>query len=318
MVQRALQSASDAHGYPLTAGTPELRAAISLWCRERLSARGDFGVLPTIGSKELIAWLPTLLGARSVLFPEISYPTYLVGARIAGAAAFPVGDDPSDWPAGDLVWLNSPSNPTGRVLTEFQMRSAQEWARQNNAVIASDECYLEFGWEREPISIMQIAGEDLSQVLAVHSMSKRSNLAGYRAAFVAGDATIIQRLLEVRKHAGMIMPAPVQAAMIAALSDDLHVFEQRECYRRRRDTLRPALAAAGFTVDHSEAGLYLWATRGEESWASVAWFAERGILVVPGTFYGEAGSHHVRIALTANDERIAAASSRLNAASGES
>jgi len=274
-------------------------------------ARGDFGVLPTIGSKELVAWLPTLLGSRNVLFPEISYPTYLVGARIAEASAFPVGDDPSDWPAGDLVWLNSPSNPTGRVLTESQMRSALEWARRNNAVIASDECYLEFGWERTPISIMQIAGEDLSQVLAVHSMSKRSNLAGYRAAFIAGDGSIIQRLLEVRKHAGMIMPAPVQAAMIAALGDNLHVVDQRERYKRRRDILRAALVAAGFTVDHSEAGLYLWATRGEESWASVAWFAERGILVVPGTFYGEAGSRHVRIALTATDERIAAASSRL-------
>lgn len=311
MIQEALRVASDAPGYPLTAGTEELRAAISTWCRSRLSAHGEFEVLPTIGSKELVAWLPTLLGSRKVLFPEIAYPTYLVGARIAGAEGIAVGDDPNDWPAADLVWLNSPSNPTGRVLDTAQMRAALEWARRNDAVIASDECYYEFGWDREPISILQVAGDDLSRVLAVHSMSKRSNLAGYRAAFVAGDISIVKRLLEIRKHAGMIMPAPVQAAMIAALSDSEHVVVQRERYLRRRELLRAALTRAGFTIDHSEAGLYLWATRGEAALSSVDWFAERGILVVPGTFYGSAGSQHVRITLTVTDERIAAAVSRL-------
>ena len=311
LVQRALREASNAPGYPLTAGTEELRAAISIWCRSRLSARGEFGVLPTIGSKELVAWLPTLLGSRKVLFPEIAYPTYLVGALIAGAEGIAVGDDPIDWPSADLVWLNSPSNPTGRVLDADQMLAALEWARRNDAVIASDECYYEFGWDREPVSIMQVAGEDLSRVLAVHSMSKRSNLAGYRAAFVAGDASIVQRLLEIRRHAGMIMPAPVQAAMISALSDSEHVVVQRERYLRRRELLRAALIRAGFTIEHSEAGLYLWATRGEAALASVDWFAERGILVVPGTFYGSSGLQHVRITLTATDERIAAAASRL-------
>lgn len=310
-VQAALRAASDAHGYPLTAGSEELRAAISAWCRSRLSASGEFAVLPTIGSKEFVAWLPTLLGSRRVLFPEIAYPTYAVGAQVAGAESFAVGDDPSDWPVGDLVWLNSPSNPTGRVLDSAQMQSALEWAREHDAVIASDECYIEFGWDSKPISIMQVAGDDLSNVLAVHSMSKRSNLAGYRAAFVAGDATIVQRLLEIRKHAGMIMPAPIQAAMIAALGDNEQVVVQRERYSHRREVLSAALTRAGFTIDHSEAGLYLWATRAEAALVTVDWFAERGILVVPGTFYGAAGMRHVRIGLTATDERIVAAASRI-------
>jgi succinyldiaminopimelate transaminase len=310
-VQSALRSASNAHGYPLTAGSEELCSAIAAWCRSRLSASGEFGVLPTIGSKELVAWLPTLLGTRKVLFPEIAYPTYSVGAMIAGAEGLAVGDDPSDWPAADLVWLNSPSNPTGRVLDASDMRTALDWARRNGAVIASDECYLEFGWDCEPVSIMQVAGDDLSQVLAVHSLSKRSNLAGYRAAFVAGDAAIVQRLLAIRKHAGMIMPAPVQAAMIAALGDSEHVVVQRERYLRRRELLSAALIEAGFAIEHSEAGLYLWVTRGEPALATVEWFATRGILVVPGIFYGAAGLRHVRISLTATDERIASAVSRL-------
>jgi succinyldiaminopimelate transaminase len=310
-VQAALRLATDAPGYPLTAGSEELRAAIATWCRLRLSASGEFGVLPTIGSKELVAWLPTLLGARKVLYPGIAYPTYSVGAVISGAEGIAVGDDPGDWPAADLVWLNSPSNPTGRVLDASQMRTALDWARRNDAVIASDECYIEFGWDCEPVSIMQVAGDDLSNVLAVHSMSKRSNLAGYRAAFVAGDASVIGRLLEVRKHAGMIMPAPVQVAMIAALGDSEHVVAQRERYLRRREVLSVALTAAGFTIEHSAAGLYLWVTRGEDAMATVEWFATRGILVVPGGFYGEAGRQHVRITLTATDERIHTAERRL-------
>ncbi|HUW78010.1 MAG TPA: aminotransferase class I/II-fold pyridoxal phosphate-dependent enzyme, partial [Candidatus Nanopelagicaceae bacterium] len=165
--------------------------------------------------------------------------------------------------------------------------------------------------DEEPVSILDVAGDDLSNVLAIHSMSKRSNLAGYRAAFVAGDSRLIQRLLEIRKHAGMIMPAPVQEAMIAALGDSEHVVNQRDRYLRRREILSRALADAGFTIELSQAGLYLWVTRGEAALATVEWFAERGILVVPGTFYGAAGMQHVRISLTATDERIAAAERRL-------
>lgn len=310
-VQSALHSHANAPGYPLTAGMPELREAIAAWCRARLGAVGEFDVLPTLGSKELIAWLPTLLGAKRVLFPEIAYPTYDVGARLAGAIGFAVAPDPSTWPAADLVWLNSPSNPTGEVLSESQLRAALEWARAHNAVIAADECYLEFGWESKPLSLLKVAGGTLSSVLVVHSLSKRSNMAGYRAGFAAGDSELIHRLLEIRKHAGMILAAPTQHAMIAALEDSSHVQEQRDRYAKRRAILRPALERAGFTIEKSEAGLYLWATRGEDSWESVAWLAERGILVAPGSFYGNAGSRHVRCALTATDERVEAASARL-------
>jgi aspartate/methionine/tyrosine aminotransferase len=158
----------------------------------------------------------------------------------------------------------------------------------------------------------EVCGGDHSGLLAVHSLSKRSNLAGYRAGFVAGDPALVARLLEVRKHAGMIVPAPVQAAMIAALGDDRHVFTQRKKYAARRTKLIAALTSVGFTIDHSEAGLYLWASRGEKCWKTVDWLAnEHGILVAPGEFYGKAGKKHVRIALTATDERVSAACSRL-------
>jgi succinyldiaminopimelate transaminase len=269
------------------------------------------GVLPTLGSKELVAWLPTLLEAEQVLLPRVAYPTYDVGARLAGASPTPVDTDPAEWPHADLVWLNSPSNPTGAVLSREQMERILDWAREHDAVLAADECYLEFGWERDPISLLEVAGSDLRNVLVVHSLSKRSNLAGYRAGFVAGDAGLVQRLLEVRKHAGMILATPVQHAMIAALGDAAHVAEQRARYAARRGQLRPALESAGFTIEHSEAGLYLWATRGEDSWTSISWLAERGILAAPGAFYGRAGEQHVRVALTATDERIASAVSRL-------
>jgi succinyldiaminopimelate transaminase len=312
IIQQALAQHSDAPGYPLTTGMPALREAITRWCATRLGATGDVGVLPTLGSKELVAWLPTLLGAKRVLYPQIAYPTYDVGARLAHATGIPVDSDPSTWPAADLVWLNSPSNPTGAVLSRDQLASALEWARANNAVIASDECYLEFGWQCNPLSLLEVAGSDLTNVLVVHSLSKRSNLAGYRAGFVAGDPVLIARLLEIRKHAGMILAAPVQHAVIAALSDSAHVALQRTRYERRRQALRPALERAGFQIVASEAGLYLWATRDEESWLSVGWLAERGILVAPGAFYGAAGEGFVRVALTATDERIDAAVSRLS------
>jgi succinyldiaminopimelate transaminase len=308
---QALRDHADAPGYPLTAGTPELRTAITDWCHSRLGATAPVGVLPTLGSKELVAWLPTLLEAEQVLLPRVAYPTYDVGARLAGASPTPVDTDPAEWPHADLVWLNSPSNPTGAVLSREQMERILDWAREHDAVLAADECYLEFGWERDPISLLEVAGSDLRNVLVVHSLSKRSNLAGYRAGFVAGDAGLVQRLLEVRKHAGMILATPVQHAMIAALGDAAHVAEQRARYAARRGQLRPALESAGFTIEHSEAGLYLGATRGEDSWTSISWLAERGILAAPGAFYGRAGEQHVRVALTATDERIASAVSRL-------
>jgi succinyldiaminopimelate transaminase len=276
-------------------------------------------VLPTVGSKELVAWLPTLLGLGAgdlVAHPALAYPTYDVGARLAGATPVPV--DAGDLPAFDgvrLMWLNSPANPNGAVIDADDLREAVEWARANDVVLASDECYAELAWDAEPVSLLHpyVCGGSLDNLLVVSSLSKRSNLAGYRAAFVAGDPSLVSRLLELRKHAGMIVPAPVQVAMTAALDDDAHVDAQREVYRARRTLLLGALLSAGFRVDDSEAGLYLWATRDEPCMETVAGLAELGILVAPGDFYGLAGERHVRVALTATDERIAAAAARLGA-----
>ena len=210
-----------------------------------------------------------------------------------------------------LIWVNSPSNPTGRVLPASRLAELVAWARERGAVVASDECYLTLPWTEPPASVLSVCEGDYSGVLSVHSLSKRSNLAGYRAGFVAGDPALIAELLAVRKHAGMIMPAPVQAAMIAALGDQSHVDAQRARYGARREILLAELTKAGFTIEHSQAGLYLWTTRDEDCWSTVDWFAERGILVAPGTFYGPAGARHVRVALTATDERVAAAALRL-------
>ncbi|MDQ7991725.1 MAG: aminotransferase class I/II-fold pyridoxal phosphate-dependent enzyme, partial [Propionicimonas sp.] len=203
-----------------------------------------------------------------------------------------------------------------RVLTPGQTREWVEAAREVGAVLASDECYGEFGWDAEPVSVLhpEVNGGTPQGLLAVHSLSKRSNLAGYRAGFVAGDRALVGELLEVRKHAGMMLPAPVQAAMAALLGDTAHVAEQRERYLRRRALLRPALEAAGYRVHHSEGSLYLWCTRGEDCRSSVDRLARLGILVAPGDFYGPAGREFVRIALTAVDERVEAAARRLLAA----
>jgi succinyldiaminopimelate transaminase len=275
-------------------------------------------VLPTIGSKEFVAWLPTLLGVGAgdvVVIPSVCYPTYEVGAMLAGATV--VRSDSLTALGPDrrvkLIWVNSPSNPTGRVLPAEHLRKVVDWARERGVVVASDECYLALGWEARPVSVLDdaVTGGDYTGVLAVHSLSKRSNLAGYRAGFLGGDPELIAGLLAVRKHAGMIVPAPVQAAMIAALGDESHVEEQRGRYAERREVLRAALTKAGFEISHSEAGLYLWATRGEDCWQTVDSLAERGILAAPGAFYGPAAARHVRIALTGSDERVAAAAARL-------
>ena len=317
MVRDALIAAADAPAYPLTTGSPALRTAITGWLEQRCGAVGVGGVLPTIGTKELVGWLPTLLGlgpGDRVMIPELAYPTYDVGARLARTEVVRSDSTIAAGPSPvRLVWLNSPSNPTGRVLPVEHLRKMVTWARERGALLVSDECYLELGWEATPISVLHpdVCGDSHDGVLAVHSLSKRSNLAGYRAGFVAGDPAVVRELLAVRKHAGMIMPAPVQAAMVAALGDSVHVAEQRERYGARRVALRAALESAGFAIEHSEAGLYLWVTRGENDWATVAWLAERGILVAPGSFYGPNGDRHVRVALTGTDERVAAAVARL-------
>lgn len=319
VVRDELAAASDSPGYPATHGTPELRAAAAEALERRHGLRGIVpdSVLPTIGSKELVAWLPTLLGVRPgecVAIPELAYPTYEVGARLAGAEVVRLapGRTPPDNTA--LVWLNSPSNPTGRVHDPSDLAESVRVARSIGAFVASDECYLTLGWETEPVSVLDSAvhGGSFDGLLAVHSLSKTSNFAGYRGGFLTGDPALVSRLLELRKHAGMIVPRPVQAAMTAALRDDEHVHEQRDRYADRRARLSAALRSAGFEIHHSEAGLYLWASRGRDAWQTVDWLARRGILAAPGTFYGPAGAEHVRIALTASDERVDAAVHRLS------
>ena len=312
-IQQALRAAANSPGYPVTVGTPELRAAIRKWAVERLGATGDFDLLPLIGSKELVAWLPTILEAKRVLIPEISYPTYQVGAVLAGAEAITVPLAAQEWPTADLAWLNSPSNPTGRIHSTQELRRCIDWSRKNNAILLSDECYLEFYNVSAPVSILSQTEGDNTNILAVHSLSKRSSMAGYRAAFMIGDPLLIARIREIRKHAGMMVGLPVQKAMTVALSDAEHVAKQRELYNARKAALRPALIAAGFTIEFSDAGLYLWCTRDEDAWSSVAWLAERGILTTPGSFYGAAGARYIRIAMTATDAQIADAVKRLTA-----
>ncbi len=319
LIREALASASALPGYPTTAGTPRLRESAVKALSRRFGVTGlaETAVLPVIGTKELIAWLPTLLGlgaADLIVVPELAYPTYDVGARLAGSQTLHADSLTQLGPQTPaLVYVNSPGNPTGRVLGVDHLRKVVAWARERGALVASDECYLGLGWDAEPLSILHpsVCDGDHTGLLAVHSLSKSSSLAGYRAGFVAGDPHVVGELLAVRKHAGMMVPTPVQAAMVAALDDDEHEREQRERYRRRRDLLLPAFRSAGFTVDHSEAGLYLWVTRGEPCRDTVGWLAQRGILVAPGEFYGPRGARHVRVALTATDERIAAAVARL-------
>ncbi|HYP74208.1 MAG TPA: succinyldiaminopimelate transaminase, partial [Microbacterium sp.] len=239
VVADALRAATDAHAYPQTIGTPALREAIVDWYarRRRVPGLTPAEVLPTVGSKELVALLPLLLDLGDgdiVVHPRAAYPTYAVGAKLVGATPL-AADDPAAWPEGTrLVWLNSPGNPDGRVLGVDELRAAVGRAREIGAVVASDECYAELGWdapwtdaagESTVPSILdsRVVGEARSGILSVYSLSKQSNLAGYRAAFLAGDADLIARLTTARKHLGLMLPAPVQAAMTVALRDDAHV-----------------------------------------------------------------------------------------------
>jgi succinyldiaminopimelate transaminase len=319
-VQEALAAAANAPGYPMTAGTPELREAAAAWLARALDVHvPSSAVLPVVGTKEFIAWLPTQLGLSAgdtVIYPELAYPTYAVGAQLAGAEPVASDDIAAAGPA-KLAWINSPSNPTGRVLPAAALRAAVEQARSRGCLLASDECYITLGWEATPVSVLHesVRGDSLSGVLSVFSLSKRSNLAGYRAGFVVGDPDLIAQLLLIRKQSGVIVPKPVQAALTAALSDDVHADEQKERYRARREMLRAGLEAAGFRIEHSEAGLYLWAARpGLTGRAATELLAtECGLIVGPGYYYGEAGEPYIRIALTATDERVALAVKRLRA-----
>ncbi len=336
ILQDALAVATDSPGYPTTQGTAELREAIAQWWRRRRNAADVTAdmIMPVVGSKEFIAWLPLILGLGGnggqggagggntdvVVCPRVAYPTYAVGATLAGAEAVSADslDELDDQTRSrvKLIYLNSPGNPTGSVLSREDLARWVRDAREIGAVIASDECYAELGWgewEESVPSILdaEVNGGDLTGLLGIYSMSKQSNLAGYRAAFVTGAPELMPDLINTRKHAGMMIPGPVQHAMTVGLTDDEHVAQQKNLYRARREQLKSALEAAGFTIDHSEAGLYLWATRGEDCWDTIGWLADRGIIAGPGAFYGPHGTEHVRIALTASDERIQTAVERL-------
>ena len=318
IAQDALRAASNSPGYPTVWGTAELHEAIIGYLTSRWRATGlvEQQVMPAIGTKELVGWLPTLLGIGPddlVVIPTTAYPTYEVGAAMVGARIQRC-DDPAEIDGRPkLIWINSPANPHGVIASAPEVQAWVEAGRDHGAVLASDECYGEFGWDAEPTSILDssIVGNDHTGLLAVHSTSKRSNMAGYRAGFVAGDVAVVSELIALRKHLGMMVPLPVQAAMAAVLGDHGHVEAQRSLYLARRRTLKKALEGAGFRIDHSEGSLYPWATRGENCRVSVDWLAERGIVVAPGDFYGPAGEQHVRVALTATDERVAAAAERL-------
>jgi succinyldiaminopimelate transaminase len=321
LIKKALADAADAPAYPTTIGTATARQAAVDWMARRLDVPGvdpQTGVLPVIGTKELIMLLPTLLGVGAgdtVLIPDLAYPTYEAGAALARAASVPVAD-PTTYDEGPvrIAYLNSPRNPSGEITSADDLRRAVEWARANDVLLVSDECYAEFGWDSQPVSVLHpsVCDGSFEGLLAVHSLSKRSNLAGYRGGFVAGDPAVVAELLAVRKHAGLMVPSPIQAAMAAAFADDTHVEEQRARYLRRRSVLRDALTDAGWVITLSNGGLYLWAEHPSyDAYGSVGALADRGILVAPGAFYGTAGERHVRVALTATDERVDAAVKRL-------
>lgn len=324
VARAALAAAADSPGYPLTVGIPEVRQAVVDWLAGTHGVTGldTDQVLPLIGSKEFIATLPSYLGLGPgdvIGYPALAYPTYEVGAALVGAKAVATDSLTAFGPeTPSLLWINSPSNPSGRVLPPEHLKKVVDWCRERGVLLVSDECYLDCVWEGEAVSVLHpdVCGGSADGILVVHSLSKRSNLAGYRCGFVAGDRAVIAELLAVRKNLGMLMPGPTQHAMVAVLGDEAHVKEQHERYRARRTKLRAALEAAGYTIEHSEASLYLWTTRGPDgpdAWQLVAELADKGILVAPGAFYGAAGSHHVRIALTASDERVDAAVARLTA-----
>ena len=327
IIQDALNGSSNAPGYPSTGGTPEFKAAVVEWFARRRGVEGlkPEQVMPTIGSKELISWLPLLMGlgpGDAVVQPKVAYTAYVVGAAMCGAEIVSE-DDPALWPANTkLAWINSPGNPDGRVLDVAEMKAAVDRARELGALLASDECYAELGWDDWSDKLIpsvldpRVCGDSHDGVLAVYSLSKQSNLAGYRAAFAVGEASLIKGLVNLRMHSGLNTPWPVQRAMTVALGDYEHVAVAKELYRERREVLLSAVRDFGFELSDSEAGLYLWATLHEDCWKTVDRMADLGIVVVPGTFYGEFSTQHVRFSLTATDDKIAEAARRLRDAIG--
>ena len=332
-------AAPGAAGYPTSVGSPELRAAACGWLARRFGVEVEpAAVIACVGTKEMVASLPRWLSLRdprrdTVLYPAIAYPTYEMGARLAGLRAVPVPLDdrwrpdvtavaPADAERGLVLWLNEPANPTGAALTPDELRATVSWARERGIVVAGDECYAEFTYDDAggpgPLATVLDAGAD--GVLAVHSLSKRSNLAGMRVGFVAGDPQLVAYLGDVRKHAGLIVPSPVQAAATAVLGDDAHVDEQRARYSRRRKLTLDALGEWGLGHDGGPSTFYLWLRgadggphAGADGWELARRLAESaGLLVAPGDLYGPDGADHVRMALTVTDERLGVALERLH------
>jgi succinyldiaminopimelate transaminase len=317
-------------GYPATIGSPGFREAAAGWVERRfgVSITTD-DLIACIGTKEVVASLPRMLSLRdpsrdTVLYPAVAYPTYEMGALLAGLRAVPVPVDdewhldlsrvdPADADRALLLWLNDPSNPTGAVATPQGMVDAVEWARARGIVVASDECYAEFTYDTDgaptaPVTALTSTSDGGADgVLVVHSLSKRSNMAGLRAGFVAGDRELVTYLGEMRKHGGLMMPSPIQAAAAAALADDVHVREQQARYARRRSVALPALESRGLVHDGGSSTFYLWlrdADRARDGWAIAEDLATTGLVVAPGDFYGAASTDHVRVALTLTDEQI--------------
>lgn len=326
IIQDAIRDSTNAPGYPTTGGSLEFRAAVAEWFGRRRGVELTVDqVMPTIGSKEFISFLPLMLGIGKgdvIVQPSVAYTAYVVGAALCGAEIISE-DDPTKWPENTkLVWINSPGNPDGRVLDVSEMKAAVSRARELGAVLASDECYAELGWghwaETRIPSVLdpRVCEGSYENLIAIYSLSKQSNLAGYRAAFAAGPEDLIKGLVNIRMHSGLIMPAPVQKAVIAALGDEEHVAVEREIYRKRREVLLAAVKAYGFEIAESQAGLYLWATLGEDCWVTVKRMADLGILVVPGEFYEAGGSKYVRFSITATDEKISEGAARLTNALG--
>ena len=325
VVQDAIAEAANAPGYPSTAGSLEFRNTVVSWFARRRGVTGltPEMVMPTIGSKELISFLPLFLGIGKgdvIIQPTVAYTAYVVGAALVGAEIISE-DDPSKWPSNTkLVWLNSPGNPDGRVLSKTQMKFAVDRARELGALVASDECYAELGWgewegNATPCILdPEICGASTDGVLAVYSLSKQSNMAGYRAAFAAGSSDLVKALVNLRMHAGLNTPALAQKAMVAALNNDEHVLVQKNIYRARREVLLAAVKDYGFEVADSNGGLYLWATLGEDCWKTVDRMADLGIVVVPGEFYTLGSSQYVRFSITASDAQIAEGAKRLREA----
>jgi succinyldiaminopimelate transaminase len=325
-LEAAAASLPQASGYPATIGSAALREAAAAWIRRRFDvAVAPDAVVACVGTKEVVAGLPRLLSLRdpgrdTVLYPALSYPSYAMGATLAGLRAVPVPVDDAwvpnvravsdeDASRALLLWCNDPSNPTGVVSTPSQLAATVAWARQHGIVVASDECYAEFTFDELGAAappVTALAG-DHDGVLAVHSLSKRSNMAGFRIGFVAGDPDLVKYLGEVRKHAGMMSAAPMQAAAVAALGDDAHVAEQRARYAARRAAALPALERFGLVHDGGPSTFYLWlrSAAGQTSgWEVAARLAEAGVLVAPGDLYGPGGARHVRLALTLTDAQV--------------